>query len=75
MDQNPNIFLTRSKNHIQDINRHFDGTLNNFYPTVFVENQEQNESYTFNDFFLKIDKSDFILAIIKAIESYKNKNN
>ena len=31
------IFLTRSKQHIQKINRHFDVTLNRFGPMVFAE--------------------------------------
>ena len=42
--KNPHIFLTRSNPHIEEINRHFDPTLNNFGPMVFVANQEQNES-------------------------------
>ena len=40
--KNPHIFLTRANQHTQEINRNFDGTLNNFGPTVFTENQEQN---------------------------------
>ena len=45
---NPQIFLTRENQHIQETNRHFGGTLNHYGPMVFVENQQQNESYTFN---------------------------
>ena len=33
------IFITIANQHIQEINRHFDGTLNNFGPMVFAENQ------------------------------------
>ena len=47
VDKNPHIFLTVSNKQIQEINRHFDGTLNNYGPMVFSSNQEQNESYTF----------------------------
>ena len=39
---NTDIFLTRSNQYIQEINIHFDGTLNNYSPVDFVENQEQN---------------------------------
>ena len=46
VDNNPHIFLTRANQYIQEINRHFDGTLNNFGLIVFAKNQEQNESYT-----------------------------
>ena len=37
--KNPHIFLTRSDQHIQENNRHFDGTLNQYGPMVFAENQ------------------------------------
>ena len=37
----PHIFLTISNKHIQEINRHFDGTLYHFGTMVFAENQEQ----------------------------------
>ena len=40
--KNPGIFLTRANQHIQEINKQFDGTLNNFGPMLFAENQEQN---------------------------------
>ena len=40
--KNPHIFLSVTNQHIQDINRHFDETLNHFDPMVFSENQEQN---------------------------------
>ena len=39
---NSHIFLTISKQHIQEMNRHFSGTLNHFGPMVFVANQEQD---------------------------------
>ena len=39
--KNPHIFLTRANQHIQEINIHFDGTLNCFGPMVFAENQRQ----------------------------------
>ena len=32
----PHIFITRENQHIQEINRHFDGTLNHFGPIVFA---------------------------------------
>ena len=47
--KNSHIILTRSNQHIQEINRHFNGTLNHFGPVVFAANQEQNESYTFKE--------------------------
>ena len=37
--KNPHIFLTITNRHIQEINRHFDGTLNTFDPMVFTDNQ------------------------------------
>ena len=39
MAKNPHIFLTRANQHIQEMNRHFDGTLNCFGPIVFAANQ------------------------------------
>ena len=36
MATNPHIFLTSVDQHIQEINRHFDGTLNSFGPMVFA---------------------------------------
>ena len=56
LSKKPHIFLTTANQNIQEMNRHFDGTLNYFGPIVFSENQEQNESYTFKDIFLKLDK-------------------
>ena len=44
MDNNPHIFLTRANQHIQEINRDFDGTLDNYGLMVFAANKEQNES-------------------------------
>ena len=41
---NPHNFLTRTNQHIQEINRQFDGNLNHYGPMVFAANQEQNES-------------------------------
>ena len=52
MAKNPPTFLTVNNQNIQKINRHFDGTLNNFVPILFSANQEQNESYTFKELLL-----------------------
>ena len=41
MDKNPYIFLTGENQHIRDINKKFDGTLNHYGPMVFAENQEK----------------------------------
>ena len=71
MAKNPHIFITRANQHTQEINRHFDGTLNHYGPMVFAENQEQNKSYTFKDALLQPDKSYFILTMIKEVESHK----
>ena len=38
VDKKPHIFLTIANQHIQEINRHFGGTLNHFGPKVFLEN-------------------------------------
>ena len=35
----PHIFMTRFNQHIQEINRHFEGTLNNYGTMVFAANQ------------------------------------
>ena len=35
---------------------------------VFAEDQEQNESYTFEDMLFQPDKSDLILSMIKEAE-------
>ena len=55
VDKNPNIFLMRESRHIQEVSRHFGGTLNNYDTMVFAENQEQNISYTFKDMLLQPD--------------------
>ena len=68
MANNPLIFITRGNHQTQEINRHFDGTLNIFGPMVFAANQEKNKSYTFKDMLLQPDMSDFILATIKEVE-------
>ena len=67
----PKIFINRANQHIQEINKHFNGTLNNFGTTIFEENQEKNESYTFKDMLLQPDKSNFILAIVKEVEAHE----
>ena len=46
VDKHPHIFLTRAIQHIQEINGHFNGTLNHFVTMVFASNQKQNEYYT-----------------------------
>ena len=40
VDKKPHIFVTIENQHIQEINRHFDETLNEYGPMVFAENQE-----------------------------------
>ena len=40
---NSHIFLTRVNQHIQEINRHFDGTLNHFGLMKFAANQEKKK--------------------------------
>ena len=44
--KNSHLFPTRGNQYIQENNRNFDGTLNNFGTMLFSANQEQNESYT-----------------------------
>ena len=75
MAKNPHIFLTRSKQHTQEINRHFDRNLNHYGPMFLEENQEQNESYIFKDMFLQPDKSDLIIAIVKEVEAHSSRSN
>ena len=72
--KNPHIFLNRANQQIQKINRHFYGTLNYYYPMAFAANQEQNSSYIFKDMLLQPEKSDFILAVIKKVESHKSRS-
>ena len=74
MDKNPHIFLIRANQNIQEINRYFDGTLNHCGPMVFASNQEQNESYTFEETLLHTDKLDFILATIKEVEAHESRS-
>ena len=63
--KNPHILLTIANQHIQEINRKFDGTLNNYGAMVFSANKAQNYSYTFNEMLLQPDKSYLILSMIK----------
>ena len=69
--KNFQIFLTRANQHIQEISRHFYGTLNNFGPMVFALNQEKIESYTFEDMLYQPQKSYFILSTIKEVEAHE----
>ena len=39
VDKKPDIYLTRANQHIQENNRRFGGTLNNFYPMIFEAKQ------------------------------------
>ena len=41
---------------------------------VFSANKEENESYTFNDMLLQLDRPYFILAIIKEVESHESRS-
>ena len=36
VDKNPHVFLTRSNQHIQEIDRNFDGNLKHYGPMVFA---------------------------------------
>ena len=69
--KSPHIFLTRSKQYTQEINRNSDGTLNQLDPMLFAENQEQNEFYIFNGMLLQPYMSYFILAITNEVEANK----
>ena len=40
--ENTHIFLTIANQHSQEINIHFNGTLNHFGTMLFAENQEEN---------------------------------
>ena len=71
MANDPHIFLTREKQHIQESSRNFNGTLNHYGPMEFSANQEKNESYTFKDMLLQPDKSDLIPSTIKEVESHE----
>ena len=53
MDKNPRVFLTRTNQHIQEVNRHFDRNPNCFGPMIFAANQDINKSYTFKDILLQ----------------------
>ena len=75
MNNNPDIFLTRENQHIQEINKHFDGILNNYGPMVFAVNQEQNKSYKFKDMLLQPEKSYLFLNIIKEVETHEDQSN
>ena len=71
MSLNPHIFLSRAKKHIQEINRHLNGTLNIFGTMVFAANQEQNRSYIFKDMLLQPYKSYLILTMLEEFEAHK----
>ena len=71
MAKKPHMFITRSTQNIQEINRHYDGTLNHFGAMVFTANQEQNESYTLKEILLQPYRLYFILAMIKEVEAHE----
>eukprot|EP00957_Ditylum_brightwellii_P059981 4553866-Ditylum_brightwellii.AAC.1 len=41
----------------------WDETINEFIPTAFADNQQQNKSYTFSNMLKQYDKKEFIMAI------------
>ena len=67
------IFLTRSYQHIKDINGHFDGTLNKFGYMVLAANQEK-KSHTFKYMLLQPEKSNLIISMIKDIEAHEDRS-
>ena len=67
----PHVFLTRANQHVQESNRHFNGTFNHFGPMVFAANQEHNESYKFKDMLFQLYKLDLILARSKRLKHMK----
>ena len=71
MFKTPHIFLTRPNQHTWQININSDGDLNHYGTIVFAENQEQNESYTFNYMLLQPGKSYFIISMIKEYEAHE----
>ena len=66
--KNTHIFLNVSNQHIKEINRHFDGTLNHYVPMVFASNQEKKEFFTFKNILLQPYKSYLNLSMIKEVE-------
>ena len=48
--------------------------MNRFVTMIFADNQEQNESYNFRYMLLQPEKSDFVLAMIKEVETHKSRS-
>ena len=72
---NPHTFITIENQRIQEVNRKFDGNLNNYSPMVFALNQGQYAPYTFKDTLLQLDDTNLILAMIKEVKTNEARSN
>eukprot|EP00957_Ditylum_brightwellii_P042893 3247107-Ditylum_brightwellii.AAC.1 len=54
--------------HTEVANTLYDEVLNGMHPIAFAGNQQQNETYTFNDMMKQDDDKEFIAAMFKEVE-------
>ena len=51
----PQIYFVIELKHLEDVNTLFDNSINDFHAMVFADNQEHNDTYTFNEMLLQDD--------------------
>ena len=70
----PKTLYSKVVYHTQEINNHFDGTLNYINPLAYVTETSDNETYTFRDMLCQEDKNEFIMAMIKEIKDHEDRD-
>ncbi len=53
------------------VNTHFDGIINHLHHMIFEANQEQNETYTFEEMMKQEYKGDFVMTMLKEVQDHE----
>ena len=69
----PKTLCSKVVYHTQEINKHFDGTLNYLNPLAYATEKSDNETYTFREMLQQEDKNEFIMAMIKEISDHEQR--
>eukprot|EP00957_Ditylum_brightwellii_P204233 15338267-Ditylum_brightwellii.AAC.1 len=64
----PTTLHQRAIYHAEVVHTLYDETINHFSPMAVAANQQQNETYTFNDMMKQDNRKDFILAMLDEIK-------
>jgi len=67
----PTSFTTKAMNHLERINKIFDGTINETHPLALATSLSDNETYTFREMLQQPDREQFMEAMIKEIRTHE----